>query len=129
MFRNETGVKVYENGDQVTIRTGKVVYTVVGTNARRELVVNSNNTTRAKAVPNEGDLNLVINVRDTDEWKAANEAPAEEPVKETTSYQKAVLFALNKLGKHVYAGTVSATKKAKTRKLNTRQKASRKANR
>lgn len=49
--------------------------------------------------------------------------------KEKTSYQKAVLLGLNRTGKHVYAGTVSETKKAKTRKLNSRQKASRKVNR
>lgn len=62
--------------------------------------------------------------REFDEQKAA-----EIPLTMNTSYQKAVLFALNILGKHVYTGSVSATKKAKTRRLNRRQKASRKANR
>lgn len=40
-----------------------------------------------------------------------------------------MLFALNRSGKHVYAGTVSKAEKAKRRALNGRQKASRKANR
>jgi hypothetical protein len=58
-----------------------------------------------------------------------NDADESEPVVETSAYQKAVLFALNKLGKHVYAGTVRKNVKAKRRGLNSRQKASRKANR
>jgi hypothetical protein len=53
----------------------------------------------------------------------------EAPVKETSAYAKAVLFALNKLDKHVYAGTVRKNVKAQRRSLNLRQKASRKANR
>jgi hypothetical protein len=48
---------------------------------------------------------------------------------ESTSYQKAMLFALNVLGKHVYGGTVSLKAKARRRSLSRRQKASRKANR
>lgn len=55
--------------------------------------------------------------------------PEEAPVKETSAYAKAVLFALNRLQKHVYAGTVRKNVKAKRRSLNRRQKASRKANR
>lgn len=64
-------------------------------------------------------------MRDVD--GGANEEEA--PVKETSAYAKAVLFALNKLQKHVYAGTVRKNVKAKRRGLNARQKASRKANR
>lgn len=129
MYTNEAGLKVYEIGDVVRIGTGRVHWqvTFVGL-GQTAVVVESLNTGKEKTEVIER-LTLVQDVRTTDEWKAANEAPAEEPVKETTSYQKAVLFALNRLGKHVYAGTVSKTKKAKTRKLNLRQKASRKANR
>jgi len=65
-------------------------------------------------------------MRDVD--KAMEDAEL-EPVVETSAYAKAVLFALNKLGKHVYAGTVRKNVKAKRRGLNARQKASRKANR
>lgn len=102
-------------------------------------------------------LTLVANVRNTEKWKAENETAIpdqtppgtkpvsdeawgngpdtddaneeEAPVVETSAYQKAVLFALNKLQKHVYAGTVRSNVKAQRRGLNARQKASRKANR
>lgn len=48
---------------------------------------------------------------------------------ERNSFQFAILMALNVLGKHVYAGTVSAEEKAKRRAKNKVARASRKANR
>ena len=143
MYRTEIGVKVYEHGDVVSIRTGKTEYTVQGsTEERGELVILSNNIGKSgnrltKVIENEGDLNLVTNIRDTDEWKAANEAAKthdlgsgkDDMVQETSAYAKAILFALNRLQKHVYAGTVRKNVKAKRRSLGRRQKASRKANR
>lgn len=62
-------------------------------------------------------------------WGNGPDSSAEEQVQETSAYAKAVLFALNKLQKHVYAGTVRKNGKSRRRALNGRQKASRKANR
>jgi hypothetical protein len=134
MYRNETGLQVLELGDTVRIGTGKVLYKVTWTPEQTAQVglfateVQSHNTGKYSKVELDR-LTLVANVRDTEEWKAENETPAEEPVVETSAYAKAVLFALNKLQKHVYGGTVRSNVKAKRRALNGRQKASRKANR
>ena len=116
MRKNDAGLTILEAGDIVTKGRGKTEYRVTGTDNGVVWMI-STNTGKAHSAE-QGALNLIKNVR-----------PEEESVKETSAYAKAVLFALNKLQKHVYAGTVSATKKAKNRKLNTRQKASRKANR
>ena len=159
MRKNDAGLTVLEKGDVVRIGKGKVLYTVVldqdsGTHVYGALSIKSHNTGRISVEMAER-LTLVTNVRDSGEKMAelieAEEVEAqkfddelfqelnlpitdqgtfkEEPVVEPSAYAKAILFALSKLGKHVYAGTVSETKKAKTRKLNRRQKASRKANR
>jgi hypothetical protein len=132
MIRNEAGLQVLESGDEVRIGNGKVLYNVLIHGAESVTIV-SQNTHRKQAVSAER-LTLVRNVRDlfpeafepvdTDD---ANEEEA--PVVETSAYAKAVLFALNKLQKHVYAGTVSRQTKTKRRALGRRQKASRKANR
>lgn len=140
MRNTEIGIKVYEPGDVVTIRTGKTTYTVQGvTEERGELVVLSNNIGKngnrlTKVIECEADLNLVTNIRDTDAWKIDNEQAKVEELgakldPRTSLYGKAVLFALNQLQKHVYAGTVSEKTKDKRRALGRRQKASRKANR
>lgn len=44
-------------------------------------------------------------------------------------YQLAILGALNKTGRHIYAGTVTAADKAKRRAANKVARASRRANR
>ena len=46
---------------------------------------------------------------------------------EPSAYQKAILMALNNTGKHIYAGTVSATEKARRVRRNKAAKAARKA--
>lgn len=48
---------------------------------------------------------------------------------EPNPYQKAILFALNTMGKHVYAGTVSEAEIARRRKANKVARAKRKRNR
>lgn len=128
MFRNETGLQVIESGDVVKVGTGKVLYSVVNEAAPGTYNIQSHNTGKFKFVELEK-LVLVTNVRDTDDWKEAHAEPEEGPVEETSAYAKAVLFALNKFQKHVYAGTVSDKTKGKRRALGRRQKASRKANR
>lgn len=135
MRKNETGLTILEAGDVVRIGSGRVHYTVVLDEPETGTVeIQSHNTGKSRVVSRESAV-LVQNVRDTEEWKAAQRVesgegfPEDVPVKEHTAYQKAVLFALNKLGKHVYAGTVRKNVKAKRRGLNLRQKASRKANR
>lgn len=150
MRKNEAGLTILETGDVVRIGGGKVLYTVEYDETVGMLHVTSHNTGKSVAVERER-LHLVESVQDVayeagcsvEEVKSvvtgepvAAFTPIETvshttevPVKEDASYQKAVLLALNLKGKHVYAGTVSETKKAKTRSLNRRQKASRKANR
>lgn len=131
MRKNEAGLTILETGDVVRIGGGKVLYRVALDELPTGFVnVESHNTGKAQVIGRER-LNLVTDVRTTEGWQELNRTLGleEEPVVETSAYQKAVLFALNKLQKHVYAGTVSKTKKAKTRRLNDRQKASRKANR
>ena len=127
MFRNEVGLQVLEEGDVVKVGNGATRYEVRGNVSDGITVVTSLNTGKSTSQRRDR-LSLVENVRDTDAWKEANEAK-EEPVKETSAYAKAVLVALNKLQKHVYAGTVSEKTKGKRRALGRRQKASRKANR
>lgn len=127
MYReSQTGIKHFEKGDAVTIGKGKTVWDIF--HIFGGVAHLKSRTSGIKKVVEEGEIALFLNVRDTDEWKEANEAK-EEPVKETSAYAKAVLFALNKLQKHVYAGTVSEKTKGKRRGLGRRQKASRKANR
>lgn len=50
-------------------------------------------------------------------------------MRETTEYQVAILVALTKTGKHVYAGTVPAHVKAKRRAKNRVARESRRINR
>lgn len=144
MITTDKGLKVYEEGDTVRIGKGKVEWVIKGLLEGEYLHLESPSGQRRYA--EWGNVTLVSNIRETspdeftpianDSHKVDAEEGADEvtedldnPVVETSAYQKAVLFALNKLQKHVYAGTVSETKKAKTRRLNGRQKASRKANR
>lgn len=156
MRTNEVGIKILEKGDVVRIGTGRVHYLVEYSSTSGMIHVKSTNTGKSRAIEVEK-LTLVQSVQDaayeagcsveelTEPETLDNSTRAltdydtpvdtddenedEAPVVETSAYAKAVLFALNKLQKHVYAGTVSDTKKAKTRRLNGRQKASRKANR
>jgi hypothetical protein len=144
MRKNEAGLTILEIGDVVRIGSGRVHYrvTVPATESTPFVTVRSFNTDKPKTIEVEK-LNLVQSVQD-----AAYEAGAsveeltgvepvdtddanedEAPVVETSAYAKAVLFALNRLQKHVYAGTVRKNVKAKRRGLNARQKVSRKANR
>jgi hypothetical protein len=51
-----------------------------------------------------------------------------EPIKDPHSYQLTILISLSRLGKHVYAGTVSHKTKMKRRAQGKVAKASRKAN-
>lgn len=126
MRKNEAGLTILETGDVVRIGNGKVLYTVVAPASNGTIGVESHNTQRRTLVE-QGRVNLVSDIRET----SPDEVPEDldNPVKETSAYAKAVLFALNKLQKHVYAGTVRENVKAKRRGLNARQKASRKANR
>ena len=48
---------------------------------------------------------------------------------EDSGYQKRILFALNKLHKHVYSGTVDADEIARRRKANKVARVSRRKNR
>lgn len=129
MRKNEAGLTILETGDVVRVGKGRVHYTIVNESVTGYYWIKSYNTGKVSQETQER-LTLVQDVRDTDEWKEAHaEEPVEEPVKETSAYAKAVLFALNKLQKHVYAGTVSEKTKGKRRALGRRQKASRKVNR
>lgn len=59
-------------------------------------------------------------------------APATDEAPEAfrpNPYQFRILLGLNRLGKHVYAGTVSDAEKARRRKAGKRQRAARKASR
>lgn len=127
MITTDKGLKVYEEGDVVRIGKGRVHWVVKGLLEGEYVHLESQAGQRRYA--EWGNVSLVQNVRDTDEWKEAHTVKAEEPVVETSAYAKAVLFALNALQKHVYAGTVRKNVKAKRRALGRRQKASRKANR
>lgn len=140
MRKNEAGLTILERGDVVRIGKGKVLYTVLSDVVTAEAHIESQNTGKAQTVEG-ARLNLVESVQDVAYTAGCsaeeldipetldNSTRALDPEPESTNYQKAVLFALNALGKHVYAGTVTPVKKARTRKLNQRQKASRKANR
>jgi hypothetical protein len=150
MRKNEAGLTVLEIGDVVRIGSGRVHYrvTVPATDSTPFVTVRSLNTDKPKTVEIEK-LILVKAAEDiardekpeTDgplvQGPQPNPAPVdtddanedEAPVVETSAYAKAVLFALNRLQKHVYAGTVRKNVKAKRRGLNARQKASRRANR
>jgi hypothetical protein len=131
MRKNEAGLTILETGDVVRIGGGKVLYRVALDELPTGFVnIESHNTGKAQVVARER-LNLVTDVRTTEGWQEMNRTLGleEAPVVETSAYAKAVLFALNKLQKHVYAGTVRKNVKAKRRGLNARQKASRKANR
>lgn len=154
MYRTETGLQVLEHGDVVRVGNGKVEYSIINETTKNTYNIQSHNTGKFTAVSVER-LSLVRDIRESEDWKAAREleklwslgsgieeepetldnstrALSEEdtkPVKETSAYAKAVLFALNKLRKHVYTGTVRKNVKAKRRALGRRQKASRKANR
>lgn len=126
MRKNEAGLTILERGDMVRVGNGRVHWVVTQDQTDQYVYLLSPNTKRL-ACKEQGNVTLVQNVRDTEEWKVENEDEA--PVVETSAYAKAVLFALNKLDRHVYAGTVRSNVKAKRRGLNARQKASRKANR
>lgn len=147
MFRNEVGLQVLEAGDVVKVGNGVTRYTVQGSVSDSIIVVTSHNTGKSTSQRRDR-LSLVTDVRTTEGWKeltktlGLEEEPETldnstralsdhdtEPVMETSAYAKAVLFALNKLQKHVYGGTVRKNVKAKRRSLGRRQKASRKANR
>jgi len=153
MITTDKGLKVYEEGDVVRIGKGRVHWVVKG--LLEGEYVHLESQAGQKRYAEYGNVTLVQNVRDTDEWKNAHSTSGylvgreplfseeeqaqimrdvdgeseEEPVVETSAYAKAVLFALNRLQNHVYAGTVRRNVKAKRRALNRRQKASRKANR
>lgn len=45
------------------------------------------------------------------------------------AYQRVILFALNRTGRHVYAGTVSDAEKARRRKANKAARIARRAGR
>lgn len=148
MRKNDAGLTILERGDIVQIGSGKVRYTVLSDVVTHEAHIESHNTGKAQTV-DASRLNLVQSVQDVayeagDDVEELNitEEPETldnstralsdhdtEPVVETSAYAKAVLLALNKLQKHVYAGTVRKNVKAKRRGLNRRQKASRKVNR
>ena len=49
-------------------------------------------------------------------------------VEKPNPYQLTILLALNKLGKHIYAGTVDPVEKARRRKANKVARAQRKVN-
>lgn len=113
MRKNEAGLTILERGDVVRIGKGKVLYTVLSDVVTAEAHIESQNTGKAQTV-DASRLSLVASVQYA-EWAATGNLSGkpetldneemEEPVKETSAYAKAVLFALNKLGKHVYAGT------------------------
>jgi hypothetical protein len=152
MRKNEAGLTILETGDVVRKGKGKVEYTVTWVPEEHlygvvQIEVQSHNTGVLSRTNVETAV-LVRDIRDSEDWKAARELEKiwgvgsgveptdtddaneeEAPVVETSAYAKAVLFALNKLEKHVYAGTVRKNVKAKRRGLNARQKASRKTNR
>lgn len=131
MRKNEAGLTILETGDVVRIGNGKVEYTVVAPASNGTIGVRSHNTMKRTLVE-EGRVNLVQSIQEltgVDRLDSGEGFPEDVLVKETSAYAKAVLFALNALGKHVYAGTVRKNVKAKRRGLNARQKASRKANR
>lgn len=136
MRKNDAGLTILEKGDVVRIGSGRVHYLVtldeIGTGFVNIMSTNTNKT----RVVSRDKVNLVQSVQDAAYESGASveemtdpETLTEEPVKETSAYAKAVLFALNKFQKHVYAGTVSEKTKGKRRALGRRQKASRKANR
>lgn len=116
-------------GDIVRNVKGKVEYTVreVGTET---ITVESNNTGRRSETPREKLVLIeaarvipdvirdpIMPVRES-MFSAEEEAaimrdvdvtdPEPEITEENTSYQKAILSALNRLGKHVYGGTVTS---------------------
>lgn len=151
MHKNDAGLTILERGDIVQIGSGKVRYTVLADEVESTgsvMHIESHNTGKTQTIARDR-LTLVQSVQDvayeagadvkelniTEESETLDNstwALSEEdtkPVKETSAYAKAVLFALNALQKHVYAGTVSEKTKGKRRSLGRRQKASRKANR
>jgi hypothetical protein len=160
MRKNDAGLTILEHHDIVRVGKGRVHWTVTE-DSKDGYVSLVNPLTERLRFERMGNVTLVQNVRNMDEWSnthptsgsLAGKEPMfseeetttgvdrpevkvleltkiqEEPVEETSAYAKAVLFALNKLQKHVYAGTVRSNVKAKRRGLNSRQKASRKANR
>lgn len=136
MRKNEAGLTILERGDVVRIGKGKVLYTVLSDAVTAEAHIESQNTGKAQTVE-ASRLGLVESVQSVaytagcsvEELTGVAPVKTKAPVKETSAYAKAVLFALNALQRHVYAGTVSRQEKARRRSLNRRQKASRKANR
>ncbi len=143
MRKNEAGLTILEIGDVVRVGNGRVHYTVTvpESDANPYVTVRSHNTDKPTTIERER-LHLVQSVQDAAYEAGCSEGElvgslggvpaadkADAPVVENTSYQKAVLLALNLKGKHVYAGTVRPNVKAKRRSLGRRQKASRVANR
>jgi hypothetical protein len=138
MRKNDAGLTILEEGDIIRKGSGRVHYKVTWVPEEHlygtvQIEVQSFNT-GALSRTNVETAVLVTDVRTTEGWKELSQTlglddEEEAPVKETSAYAKAVLFALNKLQKHVYSGTVRKNVKAKRRALNSRQKASRKANR
>ena len=138
MRKNTAGLTILEIGDVIRKGSGRVHYTVTWVPAEHlygtvQIEVKSHASERLSRTNVETAV-LVRDIRDNPiaypqpmDTDDANEDEA--PVVETSAYAKAVLFALNKLQKHVYAGTVRKNVKAKRRGLNGRQKASRKVNR
>jgi hypothetical protein len=133
MFKNETGLQVLEPGDVVKVGNGKVLYSVVNEASPDNYNIQSHNTGKFKFEARER-LTLVTDVRDTDEWQAANEeysepvedlyrespnfglGPEEEEVEaspEPDSYALAIFVALQR--KPIFQGFLNPLKKRKVR--------------
>lgn len=88
MQKNEIGLTVLEKGDEVLVGKGRVRYTVFFQGDNDLTTIQSQNTGKFTTVET-GRLTLVSNVRDTEEWKAANE---EAPAREMTEMDKHLRF-------------------------------------
>lgn len=74
MFKNETGLTIYEAGDEIRLGNGKVLYNVVLDLGDGVVQIRSQNTGRETPASVER-VNLVTNVRATQFWDGITQAP------------------------------------------------------
>lgn len=123
MYTNEQGIKVYELGDVVQVGKGKARWTVdfVGVGGTAVHLKSESGREMVSVIER---LTLIENVRTTTE--IVGEVAEETPL--TSSYGRAILFALQKLPT-VFQGVGTKESRARRRAKNKVTRASRKANR
>jgi hypothetical protein len=95
MFKNETGLKVYEAGDEVQLGKGKVLYNVVEDLGAEGVLIRSQNTGRETPVET-ARVNLVTNVRATQFWDGTVQAPFDTAAR-TVAFAEAIKQPTNDL--------------------------------